>query len=141
MKDLGERIYKKDFSTKVVHKNDGNGHLNNAYYSLYSEEIRGRFLKSLDWSDETFNEDLKISMRVGKREIRYRLSLEEGDEARINLQIYFRGNRFFHMIYTFYTPSGGEAAIDKTTVGFVNTKTKEAIDVPNFFLEKIREES
>jgi acyl-CoA thioesterase FadM len=136
MIDLGECIYEKDFH-RAIERNDGNGHLNNGDYSVYSEQIRKEFFKLYGWSDEEFNEKQGVSMRMGQREIRYRLPLKKGEEARINLQIYFRKNPFFHMIYTFYNPEGNKAAIDKTMVGFVDVKTERVIPVPDFFMEKL----
>jgi len=56
MKDLGELIYQAVFDTKIIHKNDGNGHLNNSFYPYYSEKIRQEFLKSFGWGDRKFNE-------------------------------------------------------------------------------------
>ncbi len=139
MKDLGECIYQKDFSTKIVNENDGNGHLNNGDYSSYSEEIRIRFLESFNWSDKRFNDDFGVSMRMGQRKIRYRLPLKKDDEVKINLQVYFKRNPFFHMVYTFYTPSGEEAAVDTTLVGFVDSKTEKAIVVPEFFIKELKD--
>jgi len=137
MANLGELIYAKSFSRTIFVENDRNGHLNNSYYSDYSEDVRQEFLRSFGWEDANFN-GKKISMLMGKREIKYMKSLKRLDKIKIGLEIFFDKNPFFHMTYTFYTPLGEEAATDKTMIAFANLGTERAINIPNFFLEEIR---
>ena len=137
MKDLGELIYAKSFSRTIFVENDRNGHLNNSCYSDYSEDVRQEFLRSFGWEDANFN-GKKISMLVGERRIKYKKSLKRLDEIKIELKVFFRGNPFFHMVYTFYTPLGKKAATDQTTITFANFGTERAINIPDFFLEEIR---
>lgn len=138
MKSLGELVYKELFHMKIIHKNDGNGHLNNSYYPFYSEETRQKFLKSFGWSDEKFREE-GIAMVMRTREISYKRSLTKGDNIKIDLKIFFKKDPFFYMVYTFYDPSEQIAAIDKTKALFVSSSENTgAVKVPKFFLEKIK---
>lgn len=136
MKDLGKLIYTKSFSRMIFPENDGNGHLNNSYYSNYSEDVRQEFLRSFGWKDGNFGKE-KISMLIAKREIKYKKSLKKGDKIKIGLEVFFKKNPFFNMIYTFYNSSEEVVAIDKTTVSFANFRTRKTMNVPNFFLEEI----
>jgi len=74
---------------------------------------------------------------MGKREIKYKKSLKEGDKIKIGSEIFFKRNPFFNMVYTFYNSSEEVVAIDKTIVSFANSETEKTINVPDFFLEKI----
>lgn len=137
MKDIGQRIYEKDFEMRVYHDNDDNGHLNNARYFEYCEQTRRKFLEQFDWSDKLFNEK-RIAMNLRARDVCYKFPLVKGDDIRIKLEILFTGKKIFFMNYTFYNKNGEIVFTDKTKVVFVNSENKESVDVPDFFIEKLR---
>ena len=136
MKDLGEKIYEKNFPVKVRYRNDRNGHMNNSDYINCSEKFRQKLLREIGCRDGNFGGEL-VNMVMASRETDYDISLKKGDKILLRLEIFLK-RKILHMNYTFVNSSGEEVATDSTKFVFKDFKEERLVDVPNFFLEKIR---
>jgi len=139
MVDLGEKLYERFFTTWITSPNDENCHVNNKDYPIYSEGARQSFLEFFGWGDSFFRQQKGVAMIMRGREITYRKPMFKGQEIEIKLELFFKKNPLYHMIYTFYDANKENIlVVDKTRCVFVSVPEEKVIDVPDFFINALR---
>ncbi len=149
-KSLGDRIHASEYSHIFTRDQtilgqsviDGNNHVNNSAYAGIIEVIRqDMFLPNHGFSDEVFNQMGWQQIR-GTAEFNYGCGLNEGEKARISLEVHVEPKTFFHMVFDFYNSQGRPAAQVVTKDCFrrniSGVWTLYSKPIPEFFVDKIR---
>jgi len=131
----------------VIDKNQagdtGRLRVNNSAYGALVEIIRQDiFLPNYGFSDQFFNEMGWQQVRGVKGE-RYKKGLFEGEETKIDLNLYIEPRIYFHMVFDFFN-SKKEIAATIVTNDCWNKKTDRGIwilhrgPIPEFFIKSIK---
>ena len=85
---------------------DPQGHVNNAKYLTYMEQTRVAFTKETGmWSGGSF---LELGVIVAEIQITYLAPIRLGNRLKVGLLVSHRGNKSFHMEYTFVDEDTGQ---------------------------------
>jgi YbgC/YbaW family acyl-CoA thioester hydrolase len=134
---LGKSLYEGTYNQKVYHNSDGNGHLNNADYFSYCENVRNLFLEQFGWSDEKFNQN-GIAQRRRSLESEFKLPLKKGDVFEVRLKVYEGKDPFFHVLFDFFNKDKNIVFRCLTNDLFVSIAMEKPIKVPNFFYDALQ---
>jgi hypothetical protein len=136
--NLGELIHKSNYCFVIDVLNDKNGHLGDNEYGNYIRRITDEnFLPQYGLSDDWFNEKGYQHIRR-ETSIRFGKGIKKGEEANLFLEVFLKNKTFFYMVFDFIRPDRERAAKIYTLDCFKEKKKEVLCEVPEFFINKIR---